>query len=115
MGIQHINLGGKNRPIRYSHRALRMLAGELGAKSFQDLAAKVADIGIQDIPFLTFVGLKEGARKVGEPFPETLEIVGEWLDDEDANIFEKVMDALGADMTRTSEEEEKKTPAKSKT
>jgi len=109
--VQSINLGGKNRPIRYSHKALRMLAVELGAKSFQDLGAKVTEIGIQDVPFLTLVGLKEGARALGETFDEKLETVAEWLDDEPAGVFQRIMEAFGNDFAVP--DEEKKTTAKS--
>jgi hypothetical protein len=111
MGVQHIDLGGKTRPIRYSHKALRMLSAEMGAKSFQDLGAKVAEIGIHDVPFLAWVGLKEGARFMGEPFDEKVETVSDWLDDESAGIFQTIMEKFTEDFSG-GEEEEKKTTAK---
>jgi len=111
MGIQHIFLGGKNRPIRYSHKALRMLSAEMGAKSFQDLGTKVSDIGIHDVPFLTWVGLKEGARFMSEPFEEKVETVSDWLDDESAGIFQVVMEKFTEDFA--GGQDEKKPTAKS--
>lgn len=111
--MQTINIGGKSRPIRYSHRALRMLAVELNANTFQQLGEKVSGIGIQDIPFLTWIGLKEGARFLKEPFEFKTEDVGEWLDDEPAGKFQEVMTIFGADFSgEQPEADEKKQTAK---
>lgn len=113
MALQTINLGGKVRPIRYSHKALRMLSVQMGARSFQELGQKVSDIGIEDVPFLTWVGLKEGARFLKEPFEVTQEQVGEWLDDESAGVFQIVMLAFSADFSGDENAaDEKKTTAK---
>lgn len=113
MALQTINLGGKDRPIRYSHKALRMLSAKMGAKSFQDLGQKVTDIGIEDVPFLAYVGLKEGARYVGEIFETTEATVAEWLDDESAGIFQVVMLAFSNDFSGEQVVEgEKKATAK---
>lgn len=111
MALQHISLGGKNRPIRYSHKALRMMCAEMGAKTFQDLGQKVSEIGIHDVPFLAWVGLKEGARFAGEPFDEKVETVSDWLDDESAGIFQVIMEKFTDDFSGTAEAE-KKTTAK---
>jgi hypothetical protein len=109
MSLNYIKLGGKQRPIRYSHKALRMLSAEMGAKSFQDLGAKVSEIGIHDVPFLAWVGLKEGARHAGDPFDEKVETVSDWLDDESAGIFQVIMEKFTEDFSGGAEEEKKPT------
>jgi len=111
--MNFIELGGKRRPIRFSHRALVRLSDHLDAKSFQDLGEKVMEMGVKDLPFLTHLGLLEGARKMKEEFDASVENVEEWLDDESAAIFQTVLEAFGADFAGGTEE--KKPAAKGRT
>lgn len=94
-----IQLGGKAWPVRYSHKALRMLSAALGAKTFTELGEKVADIGVDDVATLTQIGVSEGCRHTGQAFEHTIDEVGEWLDDEPAGIFQTVLEIFMEDFS----------------
>lgn len=120
MGIQHINLGGKNRPIRYNRRAMEALQVHFGVKSLKELGDAVGNIGFQDLPNFAYQGLSAGAKKIGEPFgPEiTIETITDWLDEEPAGvILQAVMEAFGSDFAGIAQNDadEKKPSAKAST
>lgn len=104
--VRMINLGGKERPIRYSHRALRLLSAHIGANSFSDLGEKIANIGVNDVAYLAFVGLQEGARFMSLDPPASEVEVESWLDDETAGIFQRILEAFTEDFNGPEEKKE---------
>lgn len=104
--VRTIKLGGKERPIRYSHRALRLLSAHIGAKSFQELGEKISNIGVDDVAHLALVGLQEGARALGEPFDADVSVVEGWLDDEQAGVFQRILEAFTEDFNPAEEKKE---------
>ena len=114
---RYIQLGNKNRPLRYSRRALKMLFAAFGVKTFVELGDKVANAGLDEIDIITHAGLKEGAKQINEPFDHTVEEVGEWLDNEHAGLFNDILEIFMHDFSPGAEKGgavEKKTLTKSK-
>ena len=97
--MRYITIGGQSRPLLFTYRALRRLADNLECKNFQELGEKTAAMGFDDIPFLAFLGLKEGAKAEGIAFDVTPEQVAVWMDDEPAGIFTAVMQSFEEDFT----------------
>lgn len=108
--MNYIQLAGQQRPFRYTFRGLRLLSAHLGAATFQELGEKVGGLGLDQVPFLAWVGLKEGAKADGVTFDATHEQVEEWLNDESAGVFTEIMGLFEADFV--GDQGEKKATAK---
>lgn len=93
------------------------LQAYFGVKSLAKLGTAIQDSGYEEIPVIAFHGLKEGARKMGEPFDYTMEEVTDWIDDEPSGIFQDILGAFNEDFmaTQKGDEEEKKETPKAKT
>lgn len=108
-----VKIGGKNRPIFYSGLAIRKLCTEYNASTFAELGKRVESVGHLDVPYMTWIGLKEGARALKEEFELTVEQVGELVDDEYAGFFFKeIMPVFSRDFQGDDDADEKKKTAK---
>ncbi|MBK7337832.1 MAG: hypothetical protein IPJ00_17475 [Saprospirales bacterium] len=109
-----VKIGGQNRPIFFSGLAMSKLCVEFNATTFAELGKRMESIGPMDVPYMTWIGLKEGARALKEDFPATVEQVGEWVYDEYAGFFFKeIMPVFNRDFQGDDDpDEEKKTTAK---
>ena len=90
--VKYIEIGGKDRPVKYGFAALMEFTEENGY-TMADLDKLGENMKLKDALFLVWCGLKHGARVEKKPFKHTIEEVADWLDDkpeameETLNVF----------------------------
>lgn len=87
---------GVKRPFRFSWKALRQLANELGITKLQDLANEVSALPLDKISSFILIGFEHGAKRDGIAIDFNAETVEDWLDDRFA-IFQEAMEAFSRD------------------
>lgn len=92
MQFELVKIGGKKRPVRYGFWALAEF-GEITGLKLHEMNRLDAEMSIKDAIVLTFVGLKDGARKADQEFNYELPDVADWLD-EDENAFTNVLEVF---------------------
>jgi hypothetical protein len=88
----YISIGGKERPIRFSYKALKAISTKLKIKltEFDKILDQVDNIGV-----LTFYGLQSGAISEGLEVDFNKAKVEDWLDDAGFGIIGEVIQAFG--------------------
>lgn len=87
---------GKKRPFRFSWKALRQLANEMGIQRIQDLVQEVSNMPVEKITSFIFIGFEHGAKREAMPVDFTPEDVDTWVD-ERFGIFQEAMEAFSRD------------------
>tara|TARA_R100001440_G_scaffold61921_2_gene81876 strand:- start:692 stop:991 length:300 start_codon:yes stop_codon:yes gene_type:complete len=92
--MKKVELGGQERPIRFSYLALKDICKKCGLKlsEMNLLGTEIDHIGI-----ITYYGLKYGAKKIGEPFKYKVSDIENWLDNEDFNKMGEIFEAFQLD------------------
>jgi hypothetical protein len=78
--VIHVEFGGKQRPVRFGWNAIAYFTRATGIP-MANMEEVMARMDAQHMTELVWAGLKDGARKEGEPFDATWEDVGDWLGD----------------------------------
>lgn len=79
--IKNVEIGGKQRPVKFGFAAL-MEFTEANGYTMADLDTLGESMKLKDALFLVWCGLKHGARVEKQAFEETIEEVADWLDDQ---------------------------------
>ena len=92
--MKKVELGGKNRPIRFSYLCLKEICGKCKLKLNQLnlLGTEIDHIGI-----IAYYGLKYGAKKDGQKFAYKIADIEEWLDNEDFSKLGEIFEAFQLD------------------
>ena len=86
---EHIEIAGKNYPIKYGFNALRIFTAETGI-SFQDIGKLSEGINLEQAICLMYAGLKDGARVERVEFHLTIDDIADLLD-QDQEALNKCM------------------------
>lgn len=101
--VNHLNIGGEKRAIRFSINALLEFQ-ELTGLDITDLEGRMKMLQIKNLRALAFVGFKHGYKKESGKEPTfTIEDVGDWLDIESQNA---IMQAFSGDSSGDASAEE---------
>lgn len=81
--MNNVKINGKDFPVKFSFHALDELC-ELRECSLAELdeLSDITKVKPIDVLYLAFVGLKEGARRLGKPFALSLDDVDDMLSDD---------------------------------
>jgi len=107
--MDYLNAGGKQRPFRFSWRALTKLAAELGVKEVLKLDDVLESPHFEHIPLIIFFGVESGYRKEGVECNVTLEDVNDWID-EDMSLIQRSTELLNQQLAKHFPEEKKAVP-----
>ncbi len=91
--MQTVHIGGENRPVKFGFNTLAEF-GRLTGITLSGLQRLGDTLTIAHVITLIWCGLKEGARKEGNPFDFDEYAIGEWLD-EDPNLVAEMMEHYG--------------------
>jgi hypothetical protein len=93
--LEFVKIGGTARPVRFGFNALATFsaAANIPLNALPRLSGDT--LNLQQVLFLVWAGLREGARKAGYDFEVTPEDVGDWLDDSPGAI-EQVLGIFAA-------------------
>jgi hypothetical protein len=96
--MKKVEIGGQERPIRFSYFCLQAICNKLGLKlnELNQLGTEIDHIGI-----IAYFGLKYGARKAGDKFPYKIADVEQWLDDEDFGKISEIFEAFQLDQPQS--------------
>jgi hypothetical protein len=97
--MEFIEIGGQSRPVKYGWNALALF-GKLSKSGVADLSIFESGMKFEDVLLLIYCGLKEGARKEGKEFINTIEDIGDWLD-EDTDKIEEFMKVFADQMPKS--------------
>jgi len=97
--MEFIEIGGQSRPVKFGWNALATF-GKLSKTGVADLSIFESGMNFEDILLLIYCGLKEGARKEGKEFKNTVEDVGDWLD-EDIDKIEEFLKLFAEQMPKS--------------
>lgn len=86
---KEVEIGGKKRPVSFGTLALAKFMDEAKMK-LADIGKLSTDITLSHALILIKHGLKDGARKTGGKFTETIETIADWID-EDQSALERVL------------------------
>ena len=107
--MKTIEIGGKDRPVHYGINALADFND--GTNTNLDwlfkLMARPLNMNVNQIRWLVFVGLKQGALENGEIVDFDVNIVGNWLD-KDFSKLKLFMEALRDSMPLGGDDTKKK-------
>lgn len=92
--MTEIKFGGEKRPVKYGWAAIAEF-GKLTGVNFANLGTIEAELDLEGILAIIYVGLKHGARAEKKEFTMTLETVGDMLDEEE-DFNEKLQEFLNA-------------------
>lgn len=100
--VKHVEIGGKERPVKYGFAALMEFTEENGY-TMADLDKLGENMKLKDALFLVWCGLKHGARVEKQPFNSSIEEVADWLD-EKPEAMEKVLNVFSSSFSDSNEE-----------
>jgi hypothetical protein len=106
--IRHFEIGGKPRPVKFGFNTYAEFE-RLSGKSLINISAG-ENLTVEQLLLLVYCGLREGARKVGEPFDFVREDVGDWFD-ENPNVLTDIT-AFFVESQGEVKPDNKKKPAK---
>lgn len=87
---------GVKRPFRFSWKALRRLADELGVQKLTELGEIVQELPMDKIGVFLQIGFEAGAKREKLAVDFTFDDVEDWLDD-DFSILTRAFEAFGND------------------
>jgi len=92
--MKKVEIGGQERPIRFSYLALKDICNKCGLKlsEMNQLGSEIEHIGI-----ITYYGLKAGAKKIGEPFKYKITDIEDWLDNEAFSKIGEILESFQLD------------------
>ena len=92
--MKKVELGGQERPIRFSYLCLKAICNKLGLKlnELNQLGTEIEHIGV-----IAYFGFKYGAKKQGEKFAYKISDIEEWLDNEDFTKINEIFEAFQLD------------------
>lgn len=85
--MEFIEIGGQSRPVKYGWNALALFSKLLNMEGV-DFSIFKKGLTFNQALVLIYCGLKEGARKEGKEFINTIEDVGDWLDEDTGKVKE---------------------------
>ena len=96
--MKKVEIGGQERPIRFSYLALKDICNKCGLKlsEMNQLGSEIDHIGI-----ITYFGLKAGAKKIGEPLKYKVADIEEWLDNEEFTKINEIFEAFQLDQPQS--------------
>ena len=96
--MKKVELGGQNRPIRFSYLCLKAICNKLGLKlnELNQLGSEIDHIGV-----IAYFGLKYGAKKDGQKFTYKIVDIEEWLDNEDFSKINEIFEAFQLDQPQS--------------
>ena len=100
--VKHVEIGGKERPVKYGFAALMEFTEENGY-TMADLDKLGENMKLKDALFLVWCGLKHGARVEKQPYSYSIEDVADWLD-ETPEAMEKVLNVFSSSFSDSKEE-----------
>lgn len=113
--MDYLEIGGENRPFRFGYAEIKKYSRKKGVKGLAETAESLAAVEIEDIPWITHLGLTAGAKKAGELFEFTISQVEEWIDDGGfeliTRVFEEVASSISGKPKAATKEKPQKTEA----
>ena len=106
-----ISIGGKNRPVHFGVNALAEFNQATGT-NFEwifRIAENPMLLDFNQLRWLVYVGLKQGATEHGQQVDFTLDDVGNWLN-EDFGKFPEFVKEMSDTLPKMDEGEKKSTP-----
>lgn len=115
MNTKFIELGGANRPVRFSYEGLFAYENLTKRSALADFAAFSADSpSISFMVDIAWSGLYAGYRKEGIPIDFEREDIAEWFSDRPA-AFNEIMELFAESFPKVEEKKTTPRPAKQKT
>jgi len=105
-----ITIGGKNRPVRFGINALAEFNKATGT-NFEwifKIAQNPLSVDFDQLRWLVFVGLKNGAAENNQAIDFTITDVGHWLD-KDFKTFPEFVKILGESLPELEDDEKNPT------
>ena len=99
----YITLGGKERPIRFSYKAVKSISKKLKLK-LSDFD-KLVD-SFENIEVLTYHGLVSGAEASGQQVDFDLKKIADWLDQDGLGKIQEILGIFGESQTVSDPSEE---------
>ncbi len=96
--MKKVEIGGQERPIRFSYLALKDICNKCGLKlsEMNQLGSEIGHIGI-----IAFYELKAETKKIGEPFKYKVADSEEWLDNEEFTKINEIFEAFQLDQPQS--------------
>jgi len=96
--MKKVELGGQERPIRFSYLALKDICNKCNLKlsEMNQLGTEIDHVGI-----IAYFGLKYGAKKIGDPFKYKVSDIEEWLDNEEFSKINEIFEAFQLDQPQS--------------
>ena len=92
--MKKVELGGKDRPIRFSYLCLKEICGKCKLKlsELNQLGTEIDHVGI-----IAYYGLKHGAKSISEKFNYKISDIEEWIDNEEFSKINEIFEAFQFD------------------
>lgn len=92
--VVFVQVGDDSKPVRFGFNALADFCDAAGLSLADLQALDLTALGLRELLALYWAGFKDGARKEGEPFAESIEDVGDWMDEIEDAESQKILEAF---------------------